>query len=131
VRDEHPVSLDRETSGAEVLLAAAGIDAEVELAVDAANLPRPVDELLAWATREGVANVLRHSQASACTIRLARRDGSVMLEIVNDGAGPASSGGSGLSGLGERAQALRGSVTAGHVADGRFRLLVEVPELRA
>jgi two-component system sensor histidine kinase DesK len=126
VQNERPVTLDIETAGAGVLLAAASINAVVDVGVE--NLPRPVDELLAWATREGVTNMLRHSEASRCVIRAARQDGAIVLEIINDGARSVSTGGTGISGLNERAQALAGSVTAGHLGDGRFRLRVRVPE---
>jgi two-component system, NarL family, sensor histidine kinase DesK len=125
VLDEHAVTLDTETAGAGVLLTAASIHTEVDVRVG--NLPRPVDELLAWATREGVTNMLRHSQASSCTISAAHQDDAIVLEIVNDGARAPAASGSGIPGLTERAQALAGSVTAGHLADGRFRLRVQVP----
>jgi two-component system sensor histidine kinase DesK len=126
-RGEHEVSLRTETKGAVALLSAAGIDARIDL--DLSDLPAPVEHLLAWAVREGVTNVLRHSQATTCSITAGRRHGNTYLEVVNDGARGATAGeGSGLAGLTERAGALTGSVTAGPVGDGRFRLLVEVPK---
>jgi two-component system sensor histidine kinase DesK len=124
--DEHTVSLRTETKGAAALLEAAGVDARID--VDLPGLPPPVDNMLAWAVREGVTNVLRHSQASTCSITAGRGDGRARLEIVNDGVQAPSGEGTGLAGLTERATALSGSVTAGPVGDGRFRLLVEVPE---
>jgi two-component system, NarL family, sensor histidine kinase DesK len=129
VHDEHPVSLQTETGGARVLLAAASIDARID--ADVEDLPRPVDELLGWATREGVTNMLRHSQASSCSIRAARQGGAVLLEIINDGVKQSSASGTGIAGLRERAQALTGSVTAGQLGDGQFRLLIQVPEAEA
>jgi two-component system, NarL family, sensor histidine kinase DesK len=110
-------------------LGAAGIDARVDL--DLPGVPPAVEAVLAWAVREGVTNVLRHSQASACQITAGRRDGQVWLEVGNDGArAPARAGdGSGLAGLTDRAFSLAGSVIAGPTRDGRFRLLVEVPEV--
>jgi two-component system sensor histidine kinase DesK len=87
-----------------------------------------VESVLAWAVREGVTNVLRHSQASICSITAGRWDGHARLEIVNDGARSPVGEGSGLAGLAERAGALTGSAAAGRTGDGRFRLLVEVPE---
>lgn len=124
-RDQHAVSLRTETDGAAALLGAAGIQARVDL--DLPGLPPAAEEVLAWAVREGVTNVLRHSQARACSIIAGRRDGRVVLEIVNDGARTPAGAGSGLAGLAERAGALSGSVVAGPVRDGRFRLLVEIP----
>jgi two-component system, NarL family, sensor histidine kinase DesK len=126
-RDEHAVSLRTETEGAAALLRAAGIATRVEL--DLPDLPAPLETMLAWAVREGVTNVLRHSQATSCTIRAGVGGGLVRLELVNDGvAGGAATGqGSGLAGLAGRARALAGSVTAGPTGDGRFRLLVQLP----
>jgi two-component system sensor histidine kinase DesK len=125
-RDEHAVALRTEIDGAAALLGAAGIDAHID--VDLPQLARPTQDVLAWAVREGVTNVLRHSQASTCSITARRGDGMVRLEIVNDGARPPSGGGNGLAGLAERARGRSGSATGQRVRDGRFRLLVELPE---
>jgi len=124
-RDEHMVSLPAETEGAAALLGAAGVDVEVHL--EPAVLSAPVADVLAWIVREGVTNVLRHSAATACTITATRRGSTAWLEIVNDGAGPWSDEGRGLSGLTERARALGGSVTAERTPDGTFRLLAQIP----
>ncbi|MGP4025821.1 sensor histidine kinase [Actinomadura sp. 3N407] len=124
-RDEHAVSLDEETKGVTALLTAASIEARVDVRLP--GLDPAVQDVLAWAVREGVTNVLRHSDARVCSITARRHGGTVRLEIVNDGTrGPAGEG-SGLAGLAERARALSGSVSADG-SRGRFRLLVEVPE---
>jgi two-component system, NarL family, sensor histidine kinase DesK len=123
---EHAVSLRAEIEGAAALLLAAGIDARIDL--DLPDPPPPVENVLAWAVREGVTNVLLHSQASTCSITVSRWDGQARLEIVNDGVRAPAGEGSGLAGLTERAGALSGSVSAGPFGDGRFRLLVQVPE---
>jgi two-component system sensor histidine kinase DesK len=82
---------------------------------------------LAWAVREGVTNVLRHSRATTCAISAGLRDGVVHLSVVNDGADPGGPAGSGLLGLAERVRALSGSFAAGPVEPGGFRLAVELP----
>lgn len=125
-RDERAVSLRTETDGAAALLAAAGIDARID--VDLPGLAAPVGSVLAWTVREGVTNLLRHSEPHTCSITARRQDGRVWLEIVNDGARPPSGEGRGLAGLAERAQALSGSLATERTRDGRFRLVVEVGE---
>jgi two-component system sensor histidine kinase DesK len=125
-RDEHVVSLRTEIDGATALLGAAGIDAHVNLELP--QLPRAVEDVLAWAVREGVTNMLRHSQTSACSITAWRWDGRLWLKIENDGARTSAGEGSGLAGLAERARAVSGSVTTDRTSDGQFELLVEVPE---
>jgi len=69
-----------------VLLAARASTAHID--VQLPNLAPQVDELFGWATREGVTNMVRHSQAGTCSIMAARRESVALLEIVNDGAGP-------------------------------------------
>jgi len=123
---EPPIALSSEIERAADLLASTGTETQVELS--ARDLPPVIDELFAWTLREGVTNVLRHSAATTCSIRTDRHDGIVRLEIVNDGALPTSAGGNGLSGLAARAAVLSGSASARSLADGQFRLRVDVPE---
>lgn len=125
-RGGHTVSLDAEVDRAAHLLEAAGIDAHIDVSVR--DVPAPVDEALAWAAREGVTNLLRHSRARRCWITATRHDDVVRLEIVNDGSlGNDDRPGRGLIGVTERARALRGSASAELLDGGRFVLRVEVP----
>ena len=122
-------SLVGELAAARELLAAAGIDAHIDSS-SAEGLPPAADGLLGWAVREGVTNVVRHSRARSCAIRLAMRAGRATAEIVDDGTGNGTGGGEGgcgLVGLIERATAEGGSVDAGPMAGGGFRLAVDVP----
>jgi two-component system sensor histidine kinase DesK len=123
---EPPIALASEIERATDLLASTGTETRLDVAVK--TLPPAIDELFAWALREGVTNVLRHSTATSCAIHIGREEGVVRLEITNDGAMPAASGGNGLSGLAARAAALSGAASARSMGDGRFRLRVDVPE---
>src|SRR6266702_2312984 len=126
-QDAHHVSLATEATNAANLLATAGIETHLDVQVTDA---RPaVDELLGWALREGVTNVLRHSAARSCAITVRRDAGRVVLAIENDGATAARGGGNGLMGMATRAAALSGTVIGASAPGGRFRLLVEVPEV--
>ncbi len=122
-----------ELAGARAALAAAGISGEVEPAPE--DLPREVDAMLGWAVREGVTNVLRHSDATTARIRILGDASSRAVEVVDDGRGApvepettaTGRGGVGLAGLRERAARLGGRVEAGPLPDRGFRLLVAVP----
>ncbi|MGI5499391.1 sensor histidine kinase [Lentzea sp. CA-135723] len=110
-----------ELAGARSLLASAGIDCRVIGDVTFAGEPAGA---LGWAVREGVTNVLRHSEATTCTITLRGK----VLTMSNDGASPSPFRfGSGLTGLHERVAALGGSVTATPEPPNRFVLTVELP----
>lgn len=113
--------LSVELAGARSLLASAGIDCRVIGTADVTGEPAGA---LGWAVREGVTNVLRHSEARTCTITLRGK----VLTMSNDGVAQSTVRfGSGLTGLRERVSALGGSVTAASEAPNRFVLKVELP----
>jgi two-component system sensor histidine kinase DesK len=127
VKGYRGLALAESLTRARTALAAAGIDCA--LSETRTTLPADVDAVLAWAVREGTTNVIRHSQAGHCAIRI-RADGeSAALEIDDDGQTPVTleHGGSGLDGLRERAQRVRGTLEAGARPEGGFRLRVTVP----
>ncbi|CAN5530779.1 sensor histidine kinase [soil metagenome] len=123
------VTLGNELAAAREVLRAAGITAQIPSAID--SVPSTDSELFAWVVREGVTNVVRHSRASTCEIRLAERS----IEILDDGIGRAAGssvrtpgqGGSGLLGLGERVAAADGQLVAGaREQQPGWRILVEL-----
>jgi two-component system, NarL family, sensor histidine kinase DesK len=126
-------TLENELAGARVALEAAGIGWSAEL--DPGPLPQEVEDALGWTVREGTTNVLRHSHARHCEVRIERSGGIVSVEVLDDGRGaePTSgpdaepSGGSGLAGLAERVAARGGRLAAGTRSEGGFRLRVELP----
>src|ERR1035437_6542077 len=108
--------LGTELAGAQDVLRSAGMSCRV--IGDAAGLPADVQAALGWVVREGTTNIIRHSDATACTIELHILDSpgaprAVTLRMDNDRVHTpdAGSGGSGLAGLGERLAGLGGSIT--------------------
>src|SRR5262245_13543432 len=122
------LSLENESTSACSLLQAADVDVTVD--INCGDLPTPLKAVLATVLREGVTNVLRHSNAERCNISMRRADGRGWLDIVNDGvqhnrAHP--NGGSGIQNLSARLVDLRGQLVAGIEADGRFGLHAWAP----
>ncbi|MBX9393979.1 sensor histidine kinase [Streptomyces sp. TRM72054] len=126
--------LAAELAGARVALTAAGVTPDVPLEPDVADVPEESESALAWALREAVTNVVRHSGASRCTVTLARRqtlEGPV-LELCVEDDGPGAGGGTGegpghgLTGLAERLHKAGGTLEAGPLKQG-FRLVAKVP----
>src|SRR5215218_2456564 len=123
-------TLGGELDDARQMLKAAGIAYRIEQ--EAGELPNATDTVLAWAVREGVTNVVRHSRAQHCVIRLMRDGEEVRAEITDDGIGfppehEATTGGSGLSGLAERVAASGGDFAAKPMPEGGLRLRVSLP----
>jgi two-component system, NarL family, sensor histidine kinase DesK len=118
-------ALNAELAGAREALTAAGI----QLRADGEHTPLPpaVEAVMAWAVREGVTNVLRHSQAKHCAIRIFKKDSSATVEIVDDGRGGTLEPGTGLRGLRERVLERGGTLTAEPLPHEGFRLRVTLP----
>jgi two-component system, NarL family, sensor histidine kinase DesK len=111
-------SLAAEVAGARAALRAAEVEPVLPHAVD--DVPAALQPVFAYVLREGVTNVLRHSGATRCEVRLGR----TWLEVRDNGtAGPSTvDGGHGLDGLRERLAAVGGTLEAGHLPGGGFRL---------
>ena len=123
-------TLEGELAGAREMLEAAGIACWIENKVNV--LPNTMDAVLAWTVREGVTNVMRHSHAGRCEIRVTQDSEEIHAEITDDGHGSTSRddgaiAGSGLSGLAERVTASGGDFDAGSLPGGGFRLRVSLP----
>ncbi|MGW2614781.1 sensor histidine kinase [Streptomyces sp. NPDC001500] len=123
--------LASELAGAEVALTAAGVVAAIPAEPDLEGVPEESESALAWALREAITNVVRHSGATRCTVDVVRRqtlDGPVVeLSVEDDGSGGSGMGpGNGLTGLTERLEKANGALDAGRLKKG-FRLTARVP----
>jgi two-component system, NarL family, sensor histidine kinase DesK len=115
------VSLSAEVVGARAALRAAGVEADLPHAVD--NVNPDLQGVFGYVLREGVTNVLRHSAATRCEVRL----GDTWLEVRDDGRGQGTGvPGTGLAGLADRLAEVGGTVEAGPLEGGGYRLRAEV-----
>ncbi|MFJ9772800.1 sensor histidine kinase [Kitasatospora sp. NPDC101157] len=132
IRGYRTADLHAEAIGARAVLRAADIHCEIDLGEEPDRLPPQVQSVLGWVIRESTTNVLRHSEAARCLIRLRQEDGRAVLELENDGVPavplPSQGGGTGLRGLRERLAAHDGELTVPTTtAPGTFRMLATVP----
>lgn len=118
------VALDDEIDTARRTLDAAGVTVRVSL--PEAPGPSPlIERSLALAVREATTNVVRHADATTCTITLDRVGSGWELGVADDGIGGDAVEGNGLRGMRERIAAIGGAVER----DGRsgMRVAVTVP----
>jgi two-component system sensor histidine kinase DesK len=113
--------------GARSALRAAGIECDLDQPPD--ELPAEVEAVLAWAVREGATNVVRHSGAQRCSIRVRTEGARAAVEVEDNGRNKRAiaGAGSGLTGLAERAEGVHGTLEAGARPGGGFRLRLSVP----
>jgi two-component system sensor histidine kinase DesK len=126
VADYRRLDLATELAASRSALDAAGVELSVEDGLG--ELPPVQESTLAWVLRESVTNVLRHSRARRCAVRLEREGPSAVLQVEDDGRGGAGDGGgSGSRGIAERVAALGGSFDAAPTDARGYRVRVSVP----
>ena len=108
------ITLPGELTRARAALESAQIDADLPNSAD--DVPSELRELFAWTIREGVTNVIRHSRADCCLVRLTPSS----VEVRDDGPGSdvRTPGGHGLAGLRERATAAGATLTTRQLSPG-------------
>lgn len=125
VNDYRTVTVAVEARNAAAVLRSAGIDCEAR--IDAPDLPPPMGAVFAVAIREAATNILRHSTATAASLELIlSNDEEYRLTITSNGSSARRSGGTGISGIGERAAAWNGTVQTRR-DDDTFTLVVRIP----
>jgi two-component system sensor histidine kinase DesK len=124
-----------ELAGARTALDSAGIAAELPAGPPPVRLAAEQEGVLAWALREAVTNVVRHSGATRCTVTFhPRSEGdegpSLGLTVADNGKGPVDAGeGNGLSGLRERLALVDGTLSTSAGVNGGFTLSAGVPSV--
>ncbi|MCX5383890.1 sensor histidine kinase [Streptomyces sp. NBC_00083] len=94
------------------------------------ELPPGTDLAAFRIVQEALTNVVRHSAARTAHLAIGYEPGALVLSVEDAGppsGGDAGGSGSGLVGMRERAAALGGTIDAGPVADGGFRVTARLP----
>ncbi|RFU43098.1 sensor histidine kinase [Actinomadura logoneensis] len=116
--------------------AAAGLAVRLDGRDAAAGLPVEIDLAGYRIVQEAVTNAVKHARARTVTVRIERTDGALVVQVDDDGRGPAEGlgagsgpmgGGHGLRGMRERAASMGGEATAGPGPDGGFRVRARLP----
>jgi two-component system, NarL family, sensor histidine kinase DesK len=102
-------ALAGELASARTLLESCGV--ELECRQQGGELPPPVETALAMIVREAATNIQRHAAATRATVEIsAEAAGAVALRVSDNGRGGIAARGNGLAGIGERVQALGGTL---------------------
>jgi two-component system sensor histidine kinase UhpB len=101
-----------------------------DLAARLPELSEEVELVVYRVAQEALTNVLRHSGASRCLLRLGSEGDELALEVVDDGVGMPSTIGAetiGIEGMRERALLAGGALSIGPVPDGGTAVLLRIP----
>jgi signal transduction histidine kinase len=101
----------------------------VTLEVDGRKrLPGPVESAVYFVVSEALANVAKYAHATQATVAVRQVNGSVTVEVADDGIGGAdAAGGSGLRGLADRVAALDGTLSLESPEGRGTRVQAEIP----
>jgi signal transduction histidine kinase len=110
----------------------AGLRVESAVAGEPRPLPALVDLTAYRIVQESLTNVGRHAGAATATVTIRYEPGAVVVEVDDDGRGPApgpvdGQPGYGLAGMAERSAVLGGRLEAGPRPGGGFRVRARLP----
>jgi signal transduction histidine kinase len=128
-RGIHPAVLSGHGLAVALESLAARASVPVRLTVDVEDRPPERVEVAAYyVASESLANIGKHARASSATVDVTRRNGDVVVEVVDDGIGGADTErGSGLRGLADRVEALSGRLRVWTPRGGGTRVRAEIP----
>jgi signal transduction histidine kinase len=98
-----------------------------QIAPGALRPPAQVETAAYFVVSEALANSLKHAGADSVRLSLARENGSLLIEIEDDGRGGASAEGSGIVGIRDRVEALDGTLALSSPPRGGTLLRVALP----
>lgn len=110
--------------------AGSGVEVHSEIIGTPLSLPAFTDIAAFRIVQESLTNVLRHSGATAATVRLEYRPDAVKVEVTDNGRGVFGQQprqGHGLAGMAERAAAVGGILEAGPDRRGGWRVYARLP----
>jgi signal transduction histidine kinase len=92
------------------------------------ELPQSHEVAAYYVVSESLANVGKHAEATSATVDVARSNGDLVVEVIDDGRGRAgAAAGSGLRGLADRVEALDGSLLVSSPGAGGTSVRAEIP----
>jgi PAS domain S-box-containing protein len=128
-RGLHPAILTDEGLVPALQALAGRAPGQVQLRADAiGRLPGPVETAAYFVVSEALTNVAKHAATAAARVTVERHDGTLTVEIADDGPGEAKiDAGSGLRGLTDRVAALDGHLELHSPPGAGTRVRCELP----
>jgi signal transduction histidine kinase len=103
------------------------LDLPVEVDVSAERFAEEIEASAYFIVAEALTNVVKHAHAGRAEVRAFSEDGTLHLEVRDDGIGGADPGGHGLVGLQDRATALGGRLKVESPAGGGTLVAATLP----
>jgi signal transduction histidine kinase len=110
----------------------AGLQVAVKIEGKKREIPQLVDLTTYRIIEEALTNTLKHAEATKANINMIFQNGTLLLDITDNGHGILSdeistSGGKGLIGMRERVNLIKGELWTGNDPNGGFSVKVKLP----
>jgi signal transduction histidine kinase len=112
-------------AGVRALASRAPVPVEIEVPVG--RLPPAVEATAYFVVAEALTNVAKHARAGHAEVTARIRDGTLAIQVRDDGGGGARPDGSGLVGLADRLAVLDGQLRVESSADGGTLIVADIP----
>jgi PAS domain S-box-containing protein len=122
-----PAGLIRGGLGSAVDTFVSRIELPVEVDISTGRLPRDVEASAYFIVAEALTNVVKHARATRAAVTAAVGDGSLRVEVRDDGVGGANLEGYGLMGVADRVDALGGELTIESESSGGTVVVATLP----
>jgi signal transduction histidine kinase len=103
------------------------LDLPVQVEIPDQRFVAEIEASAYFVVAEALTNVVKHSHAKSAEVRATVDDGSLIVEVQDDGIGGADAGGHGLVGMNDRVTALGGHLEIESPAGGGTRLSATLP----
>jgi signal transduction histidine kinase len=123
----HPAVLTKGGLRAGVGALASRMPVPVEIDVSVDRLPTAVEATAYFVVAEALTNVTKHARATHAEVTARIQDGTLAVEVRDDGVGGAQPGGSGLIGLADRLATLDGELRIESPPDGGTLVTAAIP----
>jgi signal transduction histidine kinase len=122
-----PAALTRGGLRAGVNALASRMPVPVEIDVAVGRLPAAVEATAYFVVAEALTNVAKHARAGRATVAARVADGTLRVQVCDDGIGGVRPDGNGLLGLADRLAALDGQLRVETPADGGTLVAADLP----
>jgi signal transduction histidine kinase len=112
-------------TGVDALASRTPVPVEIDVSVD--RLPTAVEATAYFVVAEALTNVAKHARAGHAEVMAQIEDGTLTVQVRDDGVGGARPDGSGLVGLRDRVAALDGRLRVESPADGGTLVAAAIP----
>lgn len=124
------VSLTAELKSVEDILEMADINSDISIETDISILPVLIENILSTSLKETVNNIVKHSNAKNCWIKISETKADILLKVADSGKSDHEKiiYGNGLNGMKERLSFVNGELSVIRKVEG-FEINIAVPKV--